>query len=1518
MCGIVVYFGDAGNKLNRILTGMWAIIYRAPDSTGLGVFGDEQEGIRTRKAVGSVLELLETLDETPLYPGMDTELLQLQLGSGSGRDMLFKAQENLLRFEGLDLGQLQGSKQKDQGFVSWPQLLDKGRNLGVSPGQAGAVRPWTFPRIRSAREFSAAVNSLVDDFDLPPLVVRTLFKRNLERYLEVEQTSRELVVAARDILDEFDVLFESVSEHEKTPRPLRLSYGWGGRDPFARKYLWRYLTKVRIRLSPDLDQDGIRNLFRLLDGGALTRISQDQRVNLEIGEIFQNFWTSSGPGRSGVNWLTLYRAERAINVYGLAAASVLTWLQREVYLPAIHGGQHKDSQLPPGHVPGTTHPFCLSYLNQPIMAHGRWAIQSEVNLKNTHPFTDRARQRCVAVNGQFSSNVENNLRTYLTRVVGISLESDNSTEYLVQLWNHYFEAFHDEQSKNRIIKNQVALALDDLAVGSQAVDYSIDHKLKGKTRSQLNELAFIQALLVMSREGGQVAAVGMDSAFPNVLYIGAHNRPLFIVQRLDSSEFMVVSDINAALGLFPQALIQKKARELRGLTASTSTKPQLGKTGTDPGQKRVGPGPEQGQQAAEEAILDTFQVRVYPLEGEELFARIKTAVREQGVLRDLVITNFQLEPVLEIEPFVTRLSPIQIKKDRDKTFYETHLQEIPDRLASLLEVYWPKRGEGELPEFELNTRLLFRRFGRDLSKLRRIFLIGNGTSYNMAAIAKNFFQELLPELTLVVLSPGEIDELGKTVNNDHDLVVLLSWSGTTADMVQLAKRLVQNWTVCLGITEKPFADLGLAVAKSGGIIPVRSGEEVTVGAVKSSICLLFCLKLLALSLAGKLGQSKPARKLQGAMTSLPEILADLLADQKTREFCRQVSGHYPKSLCHVVIDDIHASGTGAEIAMKLEENSWRSMGKTFDYRDVDPNLFRAWPGTNPVLINITNSLRAKEAWQVASELDEMGVGWVIAATDFQECPLDLESGRGRYLKLPQVEPLLQPFVDLIFYYQFGFYFGLAHGRQAGDFPRNRAKSVTVTRSGFAKLPSAAREIQRLLEKNQGWSAAGQRGQLATGLEPVSLWEQRSRQEWETHYYRDLRELGLVLAGTDPMSALISGLPDDFDRLADLVLNQLPVDGELVLFPLDKGAEATARNAAKQWTPFLGCPIRVDSPGEKIPTVPEDTLAIFLASREPETQVLSRLLSKVPVYCLWLGPPIQEEFAKAFASSLGCFELQIGLSACEHLLLYASLSLFLIRIWEAQDPDKAQVLKAHFQQAGLVVNSIVNSAQVYQSVQETMALNPGYQTGLFIGPASGNGVAWVSRFDHHGKRVVEWYQFGACAHGPVVTVDDQVEHKFVCLTKRKALIKEYGEQQVKDWEEKYLRGQDVDHFVQDPFQPKDQDIVSLFFARGQWYLPELRPDYDQGNDNLIIMDASSERFFGQALDELSAFGCRYARLAVIVQERFVRGGRLAAIRQMPISHLIVLPGVSGEHGSEPISDFLLPFAVDLLGVAMAAL
>ena len=102
------------------------------------------------------------------------------------------------------------------------------------------------------------------------------------------------------------------------------------------------------------------------------------------------------------------------------------------------------------------------------------------------------------------------------------------------------------------------------------------------------------------------------------------------------------------------------------------------------------------------------------------------------------------------------------------------------------------------------------------------------------------------------------------------------------------------------------------------------------------------------------------------------------------------------------------------------------------------------------------------------------------------------------------------------------------------------------------------------------------------------------------------------------------------------------------------------------------------------------------------------------------------------------------------------------------------------------------------------------------------------------------------------------------------------------------------------------------------MPVLRNDYAASEDNLIIIDATSERFFANALDELATYGCRYARMIVLSQKAFRNVAQEKLLFQFPVSQLIELPVLNGKNGETmSLSDFLLPFTMNLMGVAMAS-
>lgn len=131
MCGIVVYYGNAQNRLTRILTGMWAIIYRAPDSTGIGLVGSDLEPLKIRRALGSVENLIDRLMLDPVFEETD-----LQAGAFMADDTdsqagyIARFQKRLLAHEGF-------SFHEATSFPTWSQMTNLQNPVQVMPGTCG-------------------------------------------------------------------------------------------------------------------------------------------------------------------------------------------------------------------------------------------------------------------------------------------------------------------------------------------------------------------------------------------------------------------------------------------------------------------------------------------------------------------------------------------------------------------------------------------------------------------------------------------------------------------------------------------------------------------------------------------------------------------------------------------------------------------------------------------------------------------------------------------------------------------------------------------------------------------------------------------------------------------------------------------------------------------------------------------------------------------------------------------------------------------------------------------------------------------------------------------------------------------------------------------------------------------------------------------------------------------------------------------------------------------------------------
>ena len=639
-----------------------------------------------------------------------------------------------------------------------------------------------------------------------------------------------------------------------------------------------------------------------------------------------------------------------------------------------------------------------------------------MTLENAHPFFDERKQRLIALNGKFDAKLESELHEFLKRVGGISFRSENSSEYLALLWGYYYHQLKEDQQRFETIKSQVEAGFEKINIGSQAIDYQLFHRVQGKSSVELDAMAFIEATRQIIRQGGQVAATGISLLSPRRIYVASHNRPIFIVRRLENDDFMVVSDINAAMGLFPHALIHQRTSELMKLgMEKTKTLQKLKASGAT---KEKIQNCESNFNQKEATLLDVFKVAVYPLVGEKIFAQIVTKFEGQTLRREVNITDFDGKPLPEIESTLTILHPPAIRKDLYRSYYESHLHEIPERMTEILNTYLP--GNKELLEFQVREDLFHRHFGPKLTTLKRIVLVGVAGAYNMAAIARSFIHKLIPDVDVLVLMPCEVDDLLKIIDPDTDMVVLLCWSATTADMVAFARRLQTHKTAMIAITEKIFADMALMAQKSGGVIPMLSGEEVTITGIKSTLCMLFCLHLFTIWLACQKGRRKAAINYLKKLQRVPEIVSQVIADETLKAFSKHFASQSAQSYAAIVADALNTFGTVREVASKLEEMSWTAIGSPVDYRDFQTEALLQDLNKNLILINATSKGRFTEALGLMSMLHQKGYPFAAVTYANRELAEIRRYSRNNTVCLPKIEDVLQPFIDLVFYYRLAF------------------------------------------------------------------------------------------------------------------------------------------------------------------------------------------------------------------------------------------------------------------------------------------------------------------------------------------------------------------------------------------------------------------------------------------------------------------------------------------------------------------
>ncbi|MBL0195401.1 MAG: SIS domain-containing protein [Myxococcales bacterium] len=169
----------------------------------------------------------------------------------------------------------------------------------------------------------------------------------------------------------------------------------------------------------------------------------------------------------------------------------------------------------------------------------------------------------------------------------------------------------------------------------------------------------------------------------------------------------------------------------------------------------------------------------------------------------------------------------------------------------------------------------------------RIYVICCGSSYHAAKVASLYFNELA-HIELTPVLPGEFRGQSSSSLKDGDLVVAVSQSGETKDLID-----VLNDVIATGLDVKRIGLVNnvnstLAQEKSELLIPLRCGPEIAVPATKSfmnQMVLFYCLALhvaerraddLAKTAEGRAFAASELARRREKLVSLPALIRETI------------------------------------------------------------------------------------------------------------------------------------------------------------------------------------------------------------------------------------------------------------------------------------------------------------------------------------------------------------------------------------------------------------------------------------------------------------------------------------------------------------------------------------------------------------------------------------------------------------------------------------------------------------------
>ena len=318
----------------------------------------------------------------------------------------------------------------------------------------------------------------------------------------------------------------------------------------------------------------------------------------------------------------------------------------------------------------------------------------------------------------------------------------------------------------------------------------------------------------------------------------------------------------------------------------------------------------------------------------------------------------------------------------------------------------------------------------DLTKFKRIHLIGMGSSYNACLLA-SYWIEKVAKIPTVCSNSSEF-RYREPIIEDGTLIIPVSQSGETADTLSASHLMKQSGYDQLSIVNTKNTELERITSNS---IYMRANKEIGVASTKTFMSTLQILFTLALHLAENSNPKLINNKLLDDFKNLPTYMNNIFQNSK---LIKQIAKKYSKYSNFLYLGRGYNYPIAMEGALKLKELSYVH-AEGYPAGEMKHGPISLIEDKMPVFAIITDGVYLNK---MISNIREIGSrdGNIIVLTNCSD-KLD-KSWYSDLINFDHTPDIFSPFLSTICIQLFSIYIAMERNLDV-DQPRNLAKSVTV-------------------------------------------------------------------------------------------------------------------------------------------------------------------------------------------------------------------------------------------------------------------------------------------------------------------------------------------------------------------------------------------------------------------------------------------------------------------------------------------